>query len=175
MDFYFLRRSSKQVLDLMQISRHSRDAWGVEAIPLFFAEALTDLPQRAERHQDAWSRLYPDPVRNEDADNLRQDWRDHVQPGLERLFATSREIVSADLASLRQQDGGLWLLIPDDHRDAWLNALNQARLVIAEENGFTEQDIQSRKLPDTSTPRGRDLLQMDFYAHLQMLLLETLD
>jgi hypothetical protein len=65
------------------------------------------------------------------------------------------------------------LLIPSDHVDAWLNCLNQARLIIVEENRFTEADMDHREPPDLSTRRGLALLKVHFYAHLQEALVEV--
>lgn len=140
-----------------------------EMHPLF-AGLLADLPRDAARHENSLGRLYPDPSGEGGDEEMRRDWDEHVRPGLEQLFASSREIVERDLACLGKNAKGVHLVIPRDHIDAWLNALNQARLIIVEENGFTEADLDHREPPDLSTPRGVLLLKVHFYAHLQEML-----
>ncbi len=159
----------------MRLQRCSADAWEVCDIPVFFEKTLRDLPHLASLHDEARSRLYPEPVENDGSDDLRNDWREHVHPELERLFASSRKIVSADLLRLKVDEKGLRLVIPATNFDAWLNTLNQARLSIAERNGFGEEELNHEMFPDVSTQQGMDLLRMQFYAFLQELLLGALD
>ncbi|MBU3664332.1 MAG: DUF2017 family protein [Chthoniobacterales bacterium] len=140
----------------------------------FFAGLVAELPRVAARHEKAQSRLYPDPAGDGADQELRRDWEEHVRPGLEKLFAASREIVAGDVASMRPDQEDNRLVIPRDHIDAWLNALNQARLAIVEENGFVEADLDHREPPDLGTPRGLLLLKVHFYAHLQELLVEAI-
>ena len=155
----------------MRLTRQSPEAWQLQDIPPFFAVMLADLPRLAALHGEARERLYPDPVAADGAgDGLLSDWREHVVPGLERLFATSREIVARDIAAMDAGAESARLAIPGKNIDAWLNALNQARLVIAGRNGFLEADLDSREAPDLSAARGVDLLRLHFYAHLQEVL-----
>lgn len=152
----------------MRLRRHSSDAWELSDIHPFFAALLADLPQAAARHEHARGRLYPEPSGDSRGDeDLRHDWETHVRPELEKLFASSRDIVARDLTSLVVRGQSARLAIPAAHIDAWLNALNQARLVIAEENGFGEEDMNHAMPMDLSTRRGMDLLKMHFYADLQ--------
>jgi hypothetical protein len=65
------------------------------------------------------------------------------------------------------------VVIPGTHLEAWLNALNQARLVIVEESNFSEADLDHREPPDLDTRRGLSLLKIHFYGHLQELLVEA--
>ena len=73
----------------------------------------------------------------------------------------------------RTSAAGSRCVIPRAHIDAWLNALNQARLVIVEENKFGERELSGAEAPDLSTRRGLSLLKVHFYAHLQELLVEA--
>jgi hypothetical protein len=154
----------------MRFRRASSDTWELRDIHPLFAGLLTELPKVAGRHKKAQARIYPDPGGPETDADLRRDWKEHVRPELERLFASSRETVARDLATLGKNGQGTRLIIPAEHLDAWLNALNQARLVIVEENGFSEADLDQREPPDLATRRGLVLLKVHFYAHLQELL-----
>ncbi len=155
----------------MRFRRASTDSWELRDIHPLFVSLLTELPKVASRHKKAQARLYPDPIGGEDHAEFRRDWKEHVRPELERLFASSREIVARDLSALG--GNGTKLVIPSGHLEAWLNALNQARLVIVEESNFSEADLDHREPPDLATRRGMSLLKMHFYAHLQELLVEA--
>jgi hypothetical protein len=155
----------------MRFRRASTDSWELRDIHPLFVSLLTELPKVASRHKKAQARLYPDPIGGEDHAEFRRDWKEHVRPELERLFASSRDIVARDLSALG--GNGTKLVIPSGHLEAWLNALNQARLVIVEESNFSEADLDHREPPDLATRRGMALLKMHFYAHLQELLVEA--
>jgi len=160
----------------MRFRRYSSDAFELCDIHPLFAELLAELPRAAARHDSARSRIYPDPIGSDGADTVAEDledWREHVHPELERLFAASREKVSEDLGTLGAKTGSVRCVIPRESIDAWLNALNQARLVIVEENKFGERELSGAEPPDLSTRRGLALLKVHFYAHLQELLVEA--
>ncbi len=157
----------------MRFRRHSAQAFELCEIHPLFAELLAELPYTAARHNMAEHRVYPDPFGPEADEETRSDWEEHVRPELEKHFATSREVVARDLDSLGEGRRGGRCVIPAEHLDAWLNALNQARLVIVEENKFGEDDLSASGPPDLATRRGLLLLKVHFYAHLQELLVET--
>ena len=157
----------------MRFRRASADSWELREIHPLFASLLVELPKVASRHKKAQARLYPDPTGGSHDAQLRRDWKEHVRPELERLFANSRDIVARDLQSLGPNGQGNKVVIPDDHLDAWLSALNQARLIIVEENQLAEPDLDHREPPDLATRRGLSLLKIHFYAHLQELLVEA--
>lgn len=160
----------------MRFRRYSSDAFELCDIHPLFVELLADLPRAASRHESARARIYQDPV---DADGVGatgediEDWREHVHPELERLFADSREKVSGDLGDLGAGKGSARCMISRANTDAWLNVLNQARLVIVEENKFSERELSGAESPDLSTRHGLSLLKVHFYAHLQELLVEA--
>ena len=157
----------------MRFHRAASGSWELRGLHPLFASLLAELPKVASRHRKAQARLYPDPTGSEGEVQLRNDWKEHVRPGLERLFSSSRETVARDLSTLVPNSPGASLIIPPAHLDAWLNALSQARLIIVEENGFTEADLDHREQPDLATRRGLALLKVHFYAHLQELLVEA--
>ena len=157
----------------MRFRRASADSWELREVHPLFATLLVDLPKVASRHKKAQARLYPDPTGGAGEEQLCRDWKEHVRPELERLFSTSRDIVARDLEGLGPNGHRTKVVIPTNHIDAWLNALNQARLVIVEENRFAESDLDQREPPDLATRRGLSLLKIHFYAHLQELLVEA--
>lgn len=158
----------------MRFRRISADMWEFRDIHPLFAELLVELPRVLSRRDKAQGRLFPDPTGGDEDSVMCEDWREHVRPELERLFATNGELVERNLAALGR-DGASEnrLPIPAVNIDAWLNVLNQARLIIVEENGFTEQDMDHCEPPDLTTRRGLALLKIHFYGHLQELLVDA--
>ena len=71
---------------------------------------------------------------------LCAEWKVYVEPELRRLFQTRHAKPSRPIC--KQLNGNTkpfancTLRIPLENADAWLNALNQARLVIAAKYGF---------------------------------------
>ena len=157
----------------MRLRRTSTDSWELRDIHPLLATFLSELPRVAARHKKAQARLYPDPIGGVAHAEFRRDWKEHVRPELERLFASSRDIVARDLSAPGGHNHGTKLVIPCAHLEAWLSALNQARLVIVEESNFTEADLDHHEPPDLATQRGLSLLKIHFYGHLQELLIEA--
>ena len=141
--------------------------------PLF--DALRRMREAVESGgEEVEKRLFPDPVENRSSeDDLIEDWNGIIQPDLQEAFLSAREAVSADLRRAVQGSDGLWTFqIPLPHRDAWMNALTQARLALAEIHQFSEDEM-SRPPRDPSMPREYALLQMGFYGMLLEWLLSV--
>jgi hypothetical protein len=120
-------------------------------------------------------RLYPSPVDRSDDAMIREDWNAFVQPDLQAGFQAARDTVQADLRGA-SNDAGLWTLeIPANHIEAWLNALNQARLAISEENHFGENELAEELSLQPESSRDRALLQMHFYGMIQEWFVRILD
>ena len=140
----------------------------------FLTEMLRQLPACADPQgsEEATKRLYPKPSTSTE---LNQEWIEYVQPELRQLFQTANATVSADLKTLSEEaDQGFKLRIPLAHADQWLSTLNQARLVLAERNGFGEADISANTRPVLRSVRDVQLFQIHFYGVLQELLLSAL-
>lgn len=139
----------------------------IEGVPALFLEMLRAIPQWNEfTGEAAAARLFPPPA-EEDLPELIEDWQAHVRPGLQETFLSARQIVAADLAKIRERGRLASLDFPFDHADAWLNALNQARLSLAAIHGLSEEELARPLDPVIRTPQEAARLQMDFYAALQ--------
>ena len=57
----------------------------------------------------------------------------------------------------------------------WLNALNQARLVIAAKNNFTENELNDHFRSPIGSRRDLSLFQVNFYGFLQEFILRELE
>lgn len=158
----------------------------------FFLDLLGRISEsgRPGDNPAARERLFSAPAGAGDP-SICDDWKEYVEPELRTLFRTAQETVDNDLAGLPKSQTD-WtgdidaleevaftptehrLSIPRAHADAWLSALNQARLVIAARRGFDERDM-SEDLPlPPFNERQFDLFQIHFYDYLQQLLLQGL-
>jgi hypothetical protein len=117
-------------------------------------------------HPAARARIYSSPTGGAEPE-FEADWQEYVEPDLREHFETSRSLVERDLATLElpPEEEFASLHIPVAHLDSWISALNQARLVLAEQHNVTESDMQRElTLGDT---RGFALFQIEFYGELQ--------
>jgi hypothetical protein len=86
--------------------------------------------------------------------------------------------VVADLEQLNGKEKSFanrMLRIPAGHSDAWLSALNQARLVIATKNNFTENELNDHFRSPIGSRRDLSLFQVNFYGFLQEFILRELE
>jgi hypothetical protein len=98
-----------------------------------------------------------------------------VRPELRHLFLSARKVVEEDLAAMTRRPGKIsQLLVPMVHAESWLNALNQARLVLATKYDFSEAELSFNQTPKTFSRRDLVLLQINFYAAVQERLIEIL-
>lgn len=145
---------------------HPRLAECLREMPAY----LANLSSKAER------RFFPSPAEDADADELRADWKAHVEPGLHDQFGSARDAVAADLRAMSEDDGTFDLLIPANHIDAWLNVLTQMRLALAEDFDIVDTIAASGDdPPDLSTPRGLAILQSELFMFMQECLVRHVE
>ncbi len=121
-------------------------------------------------------RLLPDTY--DDAEEQRQ-WHKHAVPELERLFASRAQIVRRDLAALRPMPKSKakhqLLLIPNAHCNAWLAALNAARLALYELNALTAEAMDADGFAQATAKQQEALLRIHLLAEVQSVLLGDMD
>ena len=118
----------------MEICRRN-DEIEISELDPFLAELLRQIPASTnpEGVPAAEERIFSPPTNGKETE-ICAEWKLYVEPELRRLFQTATETVAADLEQLNGNEkkfANRTLRIPSKHADAWLNALNQARLVIA--------------------------------------------
>jgi len=112
-----------------------------------------------------------------DEQEICAEWKSYVEPELRRLFRTATETVTHDLAQLNGNEKSLrnrTLNIPFEHADAWLNALNQARLVIAAKYKFSDDELNDHDRSPIGSRRDLGLFQVNFYGFLQEFILREM-
>jgi len=145
----------------------------------FLAELLRQIPASAKPGgvPAAEQRLFSPPTMEKESE-ASSEWKLYVEPELRRLFQTATETVAADLEQLDGNEKSLsnhTLRIPSKHADAWLSALNQARLVIAARNNFTENELNDHCHSPIGSRRDLSLFQVNFYGFLQEFILRELE
>ena len=161
----------------MEICRHN-DHIEISELDPFLAELLRQIPASASPDgvPAAEQRLFIFPANRKETE-LCAEWKVYVQPELRRLFQSATETVAADLEQLNGNEKSLanrTLRIPAKHSDAWLSALNQARLVIAAKNSFTESELGDHLRSPIGSRRDLSLFQINFYGFLQEFILRDL-
>jgi hypothetical protein len=162
----------------MEIRRQD-DTLELSELDPFLAELLRQIPESTnpEGVEAAENRLFSlpaDPAEKE----LCKEWKVYVQPELRRLFQSSTETVAADLQPLNgnaKPFANCTLRIPTRNAAAWLNALNQARLVIASKYGFTEGELCDHYRSPIGSRRDLSLFQVNFYGFLQEFILHEME
>ncbi|HJT82411.1 MAG TPA: DUF2017 family protein [Chthoniobacterales bacterium] len=161
----------------MDICRR-KDGLEISELDPFLAELLRQIPASTsiENSVEARDRIFSAPADLAEKE-LCKEWKTYVQPELQRLFRSATETVSADLEQLNGDEkpfANKTLFIPTKHADAWLNALNQARLSITARNGFTERDLSDNDRSPIGSRRDLSLFQVNFYGFVQEFILREL-
>jgi len=145
----------------------------------FLAELLRQIPDstRTEGAEAAQQRLFSLPAQTSERE-ICAEWKVYVEPELRRLFQTATETVATDLQQLNGSTkpfANCTLRIPTQNAEAWLNALNQARLVIAAKYNFSDVDLCDHYRSPIGSRRDLGLFQVNFYGFLQEFILHELN
>lgn len=145
----------------------------------FLAELLRQVPEstKIDGVESAQERLFSLPAPESERE-LCAEWKLYVEPELRRLFQSATQIVAGDLQQLNGSTKPIansTLRIPTKNSDAWLNALNQARLVIAAKYHFTEADLCDHYRSTIESRRDIGLFQVNFYGFLQEFILHEME
>ncbi len=162
----------------MNVKRRDDNTLLLTGLDAFLFELLRQLDAAANLGADdpALGRFFPTPTAEEE-EQINRDWREYVTPELRHLFEEARKIVQRDLETVEPVPGDpnkLSIVIPLQHGDAWLSALNQARLALAERHRVTEEDMELKLPIIVRTDRDFALLQIQFYGLVQEFLVEAL-
>lgn len=159
----------------MEIRRQGQSLVISELDP-FLAELLRQIPEstRTDGIDAAEARIFTLPADAKETE-LCAEWKLYVEPELRRIFETATETVTADLTQLNGKAkpfANCSLRIPVAHADAWLSALNQARLTIAAKYGFTDGELCDHYRSPLGSRRDLGLFQVNFYGFLQEFILQ---
>ena len=158
--------------------RRQKDCLEISELDPFLAELLRQIPDstRTEGAEAAQQRLFSSPAQTSERE-ICAEWKVYVEPELRRLFQTATETVATDLQQLNGSTkpfANCTLRIPTQNAEAWLNALNQARLVIAAKYNFSDVDLCDHYRSPIGSRRDLGLFQVNFYGFLQEFILHEL-
>jgi hypothetical protein len=158
--------------------RRQNDCLEISELDPFLAELLRQIPEstQTEGVENARQRVFSSPAAASERE-LCAEWKLYVEPELRRLFQTATETVAADLQQLNGSTkpfANCTLRIPTANAEAWLNALNQARLVIAAKYNFTDGELCDHYRSPIGSRRDLGLFQVNFYGFLQEFILQEL-
>jgi Domain of unknown function (DUF2017) len=159
----------------MDICRHG-DELQISDLDPFLAELLRQIPgsTNPEGESEAEARLFSRPSAERE---ICAEWKSYVEPELRLLFRSAIETVADDLTQLNGNEKSFHnctLRIPFEHADAWLNALNQARLVIAAKYKFSDEELNDHDRSPIGSRRDLGLFQVSFYGFLQEFILREM-
>ena len=159
----------------MEICRKG-EALEISDLDPFLAELLRQIPGSTnfDGESEAEARLFTQPSSEKE---ICGEWKSYVEPELRRLFRSAIETVADDLAQLNGNEKSFrsrTLAIPFEHADAWLNALNQARLVITAKYKFSDEELSDHDRSPIGSRRDLGLFQVNFYGFIQEFILREM-
>jgi len=164
----------------LQIARTEEGSFVVSGIEPPLIDFLMAIPTAADPGENAAARerLFPAPSAEAE---IREEWREYVEPGLKEWFQSASLAVQDDLRQLGQlgQLGqlheGPTMTIAAEHVDSWLSVLNQARLALAARFDVTDADMERPVAPVLQNEREQALFQIHFYGFLQECLIKGIE
>ncbi len=139
------------------------DSFSFTELDPLTAELLRRVPGcAASDDAAARRRLFPAPTGGveEEADT---DWRENVEPELEELFTSHVDRVAADLEKMEDTEEGESLKVPLGHAQAWIHAINQARLALGSRHNITEEQMEGLVMPENPQDAFA-VFQVEFYG-----------
>lgn len=149
-----------------------------DEIPPVLVEWIRRLPETIDSwtlSDNAESRLFPLPASGSEGELINEDWKAYTQPELHEWFRSTRSIVAEDVKDMQKNGDHQMLGIPLAHVDAWLNALNQARLVLTELHHLTEKDLGDEEIHPENEQKAMAVMQVGFFGMMQECLLAQTD
>ena len=146
----------------------------VSGLTAMLAVMLREMPEILELRDgpDASDRLFPNPTTADD--KINKEWQQMVNPELRHLFVAAGEIVTRDLTAMAGDQGdpeAYEITFPVEHLSAWMSALNQTRLILAEVHKIDEQDMERQDF-DPQDPKHLAALRIHLLGYLLHLFVE---
>ena len=146
----------------------------ISGIAPVLAVVLRELPEILEQRDspDAHDRLFPNPTTAHD--KINKEWQQMNHPELRHLFVSAGETVARDLAGLtasKSRTEIYQVTFPVEHLRAWMTALNQARLILAEIHEIDDKVMNNAEL-DPQNPKHVAAFRIHLLGYLLHLFVE---
>ena len=139
---------------------------------------MSPVSANPEGSSEAGDRLFSNPETV--PGKFTEDWEAYVEPELRHLFQSAIETVESDLKGAekitRDQGGSEYKVqVPRPHIEAWVSAINKARLVLAARHRFDSAEIEGELPEFIESPREMALLQLHLYDFLLLNFLQEME
>lgn len=146
----------------------------ISGLTTMLAVMIREMPEILELRDgpEASARLFPNPTRTDD--KINKEWQQMVSPELRHLFVSAAETVTRDLTAMTGDAGDpevYEVMFPVEHLSAWMSALNQTRLILAETHKVDEEDMERRDF-DPQDPKHLAVLRIQLLGYLLHLFVE---
>jgi hypothetical protein len=152
----------------LRVERFDEKHIRISGLTAMLAVMLREMPEILELRDgpDASARLFPDPTAIDD--KINREWQQMVTPELRHLFVSAAETVTRDLIVLVGNKGDpevYEVTFPVEHLSAWMSALNQTRLILAEVHKIEEADMERQEF-DPQNPKHLAVLRIQLLGYL---------
>ena len=113
------------------------------------------------------NRLHPDALPHEPARNA--EWHRLMDSELRRLFEKAEQTLARDLDGVTAN--AVTIAFPTLHLKAWMSAINQARVLLAEEHQLEARDMERDQFM-AGSDRDRALVEVQILGYLLHVLVE---
>jgi len=151
----------------LRVERSGEKHIHVTGLDPVILDCLHALPEILDQRDspDARHRLLPDPTTDR---AINADWQQTIAPELRHLFVAGGDTVTRDLTGITP-DGELTFGV--EHLNAWMSALNEARLILGEIFRITDGDMETPEF-DVTTPKGLAVFRIHVLGYFLQLLVE---
>ena len=137
---------------------------GLDPVLLDCLHALPEILDQRDQPA-ARQRLLPDPTTDP---AINADWQQAIAPELRHLFVAAGDTVVRDLTGITP---GGELTFAAEHLNAWMSALNEARLILGEIFHITDADMETTEF-DVTTAKGLAVFRIHVLGYFLQLLVE---
>ncbi|MGZ8752417.1 MAG: DUF2017 family protein [Acidimicrobiia bacterium] len=144
----------------------------LQALPAQLAPVLEGGPTASEGTDPVRDRLFPRAYLDPTEEKAEQNWQDMVHADLVKEKAAALTVLAESLENVADSGRDAKLSLDRDEVEAWLSALNDARLALGVTLEITEEHDPSRL--DPGDPAAQPFFIYDWLTMLQGTILEAM-
>ena len=144
----------------------------LQSLPAQLAPALEGGPTPSEGTDPVRDRLFPRAYLDPTEEEAEQNWQEMVHVEVVKEKSAALAVLAASLERVADADGDAKLPLDRTEVEAWLSALNDARLALGATIGITEDHDPTRL--DPSDPAAQPVFVYDWLTMLQGTILEVM-